>query len=61
MNLASFKPLPPLCKAHELVKDTMSPFWYALRLIQAFEDRIIESVRDRRVLYQLLLPTIAYA
>ncbi|KAL6875164.1 hypothetical protein J3F83DRAFT_548290 [Trichoderma novae-zelandiae] len=23
----------------------MSPYWYALRLIQAFEDRIIESVR----------------
>lgn len=22
----------------------MSPYWYALRLIQAFEDRIVESV-----------------
>ncbi|RFU78245.1 hypothetical protein TARUN_4002 [Trichoderma arundinaceum] len=31
----------------------MSPYWYALRVIQAFEDRIIESVSTNRPRYRI--------
>lgn len=43
--LLSISPPPPNAATLPIATpDTMSPYWYALRLIQAFEDRIVESV-----------------